>query len=161
MPYVKCSRCMLNYIPDTDQYCKVCLVDMGKLAANHLLEEMDEDMPLCPGCGANYLEEGETLCFACRAAHFKMDEKEEGTEKESEFNEEFPAAEEDEIDEPLDEAIDAPELSQELLNEEEEEEEEEEEADGYRETFSAEETEEEYPLEEDDEDDETDDDDEE
>lgn len=82
MPYRKCPRCQLNYIPDTDAYCKVCLVDMGKLAANNLLEELDDDLPLCPSCGENYLEEGETLCFACRTARLKPAEKEEEEPKE-------------------------------------------------------------------------------
>ncbi len=61
MAYKKCPRCELNYIKDTEQYCKVCLVDMGKLAGDHILDDdiLDEDLRLCPECGENYLEEGE------------------------------------------------------------------------------------------------------
>lgn len=50
MAYKKCPRCELNYIKDTEQYCKVCLVDMGKLAGDHILDDdiLDEDLRLCP-----------------------------------------------------------------------------------------------------------------
>lgn len=74
--YVKCPRCMLNYInEETEQYCKVCLVDMGKIQGQPELE-LDEDYKLCPECNENYLEEGEELCYACRIKHMSQENKE-------------------------------------------------------------------------------------
>ena len=73
--YIKCPRCMLNYInEETEQYCKVCLVDMGKIQGQPELE-LDDDYKLCPECNENYLEEGEELCYACRNKHISMEEK--------------------------------------------------------------------------------------
>ena len=94
MAYKKCPRCELNYIKDTEQYCKVCLVDMGKLAGDHILDDdiLDEDLRLCPECGENYLEEGEEMCYACRIEQMKhlsakdaMSSLEDGMEFEEEF----------------------------------------------------------------------------
>ena len=73
--YVKCPRCQLNYInEDTEQYCKVCLVDMGKIQGQPEFD-LDEDYRLCPDCGENYLEEGEDICYACRMERMKRDGK--------------------------------------------------------------------------------------
>lgn len=77
MGWVKCPRCLLNYInEDTDQFCKVCLVDMGKIAGSPELELDEEDYRLCPECGENYLEEGEERCYACRLERMKLESKE-------------------------------------------------------------------------------------
>ena len=74
--YVKCPRCQLNYInQETEQYCKVCLVDMGKIQGQPELE-LEEEYKLCPECGENYLEEGEEYCYACRLEHMKHEGKE-------------------------------------------------------------------------------------
>ena len=68
---------MLNYInEETEQYCKVCLVDMGKIQGQPELD-LDDEYKLCPECGENYLEEGEELCYACRKEHMKHDKDEE------------------------------------------------------------------------------------
>lgn len=49
--YIKCPRCMLNYInEETEQYCKVCLVDMGKIQGQPELD-LEEEYKLCPECG--------------------------------------------------------------------------------------------------------------
>lgn len=73
--YIKCPRCMLNYInEETEQYCKVCLVDMGKIQGQPELD-LEEEYRLCPECGENYLEEGEEICYACRLEHLKHEEK--------------------------------------------------------------------------------------
>ena len=64
--YIKCPRCMLNYInEETEQYCKVCLVDMGKIQGQPELD-LEEEYKLCPECGENYLEEGEEALLAER-----------------------------------------------------------------------------------------------
>ena len=71
--YIKCPRCMLNYInEETEQYCKVCLVDMGKIQGQPELD-LDEEYKLCPECNENYLEEGEDLCYACRIKHISQE----------------------------------------------------------------------------------------
>ena len=75
--YVKCPRCMLNYInEETEQYCKVCLVDMGKIQGQPELE-LDDEYRLCPECNENYLEEGEDICYACRLERLKHDDNKE------------------------------------------------------------------------------------
>jgi len=72
--YIKCPRCQLNYInEETEQFCKVCLVDMGKIQGGPELE-LDEEYKLCPECGENYLDEGEEICFACRNERIKRGE---------------------------------------------------------------------------------------
>ena len=89
MAYKKCPRCELNYILDTEQYCKVCLVDMGKIAGAPLEDMDDEDLKLCPECGENYLEEGEELCYACRLEQMKNAAKEDDTTDSLDFDEDF------------------------------------------------------------------------
>jgi len=77
---VKCPRCQLNYInEETEQYCKVCLVDMGKIQGQPELDlDDEEEYKLCPECGENYLEEGEDICFTCRMEKLKQEGKETG-----------------------------------------------------------------------------------
>ena len=94
MPYIKCPRCHLNYILDTESYCKVCLVDMHKLSQEAVISddfgEDSEDMRLCPECNENYLEEGEELCYACRMEQMKAAAKEKmGIDQDMAFDEEF------------------------------------------------------------------------
>ena len=73
--YIKCPRCMLNYInEETEQYCKVCLVDMGKIQGQPELN-LDDDYKLCPECNENYLEEGEDICYACRNKRLTQEER--------------------------------------------------------------------------------------
>ena len=94
MAYKKCPRCELNYIQDTEQYCKVCLVDMGKIAGAPLEDMDDEELTLCPECNENYLEDGEELCYACRLEQMKNAAKEEAAADALDFEEDFvvPAA---------------------------------------------------------------------
>lgn len=73
--YIKCPRCMLNYInADTEQYCKVCLVDMKKIQGQPELD-LDVEYKLCPECNENYLEDGEEICYVCRNERMKNDDK--------------------------------------------------------------------------------------
>lgn len=77
--YIKCPRCMLNYInADTEQYCKVCLVDMGKIQGEPEFDP-EEEYRLCPECNENYLEEGEDICYACRLERMKHEKGESDT----------------------------------------------------------------------------------
>ena len=94
MPYIKCPRCHLNYILDTESYCKVCLVEMRKSHETIISEDFGEDsenMRLCPECKENYLDEGEELCYACRMELLKAEAKEKMTslDQDMDFDEEF------------------------------------------------------------------------
>lgn len=72
--YIKCPRCQLNYInEETEQFCKVCLVDMGKIQGQPELE-LEDEYKLCPECGENFLEEGEEICYSCRLERMKRGE---------------------------------------------------------------------------------------
>ncbi|MBR4745234.1 MAG: hypothetical protein IK070_00805, partial [Clostridia bacterium] len=64
MKYIKCPRCELNYILESEDLCEVCKRSMRAGANN---EDDDEDyeeegLTLCPICKVNYLNEGETIC---------------------------------------------------------------------------------------------------
>lgn len=102
MGYKKCPRCDLNYILDTEQYCKVCLVDMGKIAGTHINDDLDdEDLVLCPVCGENYLDEGESICYSCRIERLKKAKEEAkdsllDAEDLDDYPEEFPIPNDDE-----------------------------------------------------------------
>lgn len=63
--YMKCPRCELNWILETDEYCDVCKAEMG-MEGFTLLEDEEEDI-LCPVCGINYIERNKKLCADCLA----------------------------------------------------------------------------------------------
>jgi hypothetical protein len=68
MGYVKCPRCELNYIDESEKLCRVCLEETGKIEA----PEYDlEDMDLCPECEENLIRSNETMCKACLAFYEK------------------------------------------------------------------------------------------
>lgn len=99
--YKKCPRCELNWIPNSEEYCDVCKVELGK-ANIPLIEDEDEELSeerICPECKVNYLEDGEDVCTACRAEKVvkKPEEKAEPTDDEDwrQFVEEDVPAEED------------------------------------------------------------------
>lgn len=58
MGYIKCPRCELNYIPDTERYCSVCKREMRG-------EDEREELELCSACGEHPVVPGEELCAAC------------------------------------------------------------------------------------------------
>ena len=58
MNLVKCPRCDLNYILDTEKLCKVCLRDMK---GNHV----EDDMELCSVCNAAPALPGHDVCLSC------------------------------------------------------------------------------------------------
>ena len=41
--YVKCPRCDLNYMLDTEEYCDVCKAELG-MKSNFILEDDDVDL---------------------------------------------------------------------------------------------------------------------
>ena len=69
MKYVKCPRCDLNYMPETEKYCDVCKAELKlgptmKFAA--FSDDDDNDQVLCPICKRNYMDPGDEMCAECR-----------------------------------------------------------------------------------------------
>ena len=58
MGLIKCPRCELNYMPDTERYCTVCKREMRG-------EEDREDIEICPECGEHPVVLDEELCAVC------------------------------------------------------------------------------------------------
>ena len=58
MNLVKCPRCDLNYILDTEKLCKVCLREMK---GNHVEDEME----MCSVCNAAPALPGHDVCLSC------------------------------------------------------------------------------------------------
>ena len=58
MKLVKCPRCDLNYILDTEKLCKVCLREMK---GNHVEDEME----MCSVCNAAPALPGRDVCLSC------------------------------------------------------------------------------------------------
>lgn len=58
MALVKCPRCELNYMNDTDTYCNVCLRDIQG-------ESRQEDAELCTVCNEYPVMQGKDICLYC------------------------------------------------------------------------------------------------
>ena len=58
MKLVKCPRCDLNYILDTEKLCKVCLREMK---GSHVEDEME----MCSVCNAAPALPGHDVCLSC------------------------------------------------------------------------------------------------
>ncbi len=58
MALVKCPRCELNYMNDTDKYCAVCRREMRG-------EDDKEEVVLCSACSERPALPGEDLCAVC------------------------------------------------------------------------------------------------
>ena len=54
MGYIKCPRCELNYMLDTERYCSVCKREMRG-------EDEHEELELCSACGEHPVVPGEEL----------------------------------------------------------------------------------------------------
>lgn len=59
MGFIKCPRCELNYILDSEKLCKVCRKEVSGEA------EQYETIEYCSQCGENPVEPGEMLCASC------------------------------------------------------------------------------------------------
>lgn len=66
--FILCPRCELNYIEESEGYCKVCKASMGLIDDDILIPDDDEmsDEKLCPVCKTNYISDDEDMCFECR-----------------------------------------------------------------------------------------------
>ena len=58
MNLVKCPRCDLNYILDTEKLCKVCLREMKGA-------HVEDEMELCSVCNAAPALPGRDVCLSC------------------------------------------------------------------------------------------------
>lgn len=58
MNLVKCPRCDLNYILDTEKLCKVCLREMKGA-------HVEDEMELCSVCNAAPAMPGHDVCLSC------------------------------------------------------------------------------------------------
>lgn len=59
MALVKCPRCELNYMQDTDKFCTICRREM------HGEDVKDEMAGICSECGEHSSLPGEELCYYC------------------------------------------------------------------------------------------------
>ncbi len=58
MKLVKCPRCELNYIQETEKLCKVCLREMKG-------EQVSDELELCSVCNAAPALPGRDVCLSC------------------------------------------------------------------------------------------------
>ena len=58
MRLIKCPRCELNYIQESEKYCKVCLRELRG-------EQAREEMELCSICNAAPALPGKDVCLSC------------------------------------------------------------------------------------------------
>ncbi|MBQ8080807.1 MAG: hypothetical protein IJ240_02795 [Clostridia bacterium] len=58
MGFVKCPRCELNYIEESEGYCKICKREMqGELS--------QDDVELCTICNERRVVPGKDVCYVC------------------------------------------------------------------------------------------------
>ncbi len=97
--YIKCPRCELNYILETEKLCPVCQAEL-KLSKDNSLSE---DMELCPICGQNFVSYDQPMCEECakkRSLDDIVDEDDDGQDYEREASDEF-----NDIDSPADDDV--------------------------------------------------------
>ncbi len=82
--YIKCPRCEVNYILESERFCDVCKAEL-KIAPDIYSEE-EEDMILCPVCGKHYIFPDDEKCSSCKA---EEEEIEHSIEIEDEKDEEW------------------------------------------------------------------------
>ena len=63
MGLIKCPRCELNYMLDTEKICSVCRREVRGES------EQFEMVELCPECGENPVLPGQELCAYCLKEH--------------------------------------------------------------------------------------------
>ncbi|MBE5748181.1 MAG: hypothetical protein E7344_00970 [Clostridiales bacterium] len=62
MKYKKCPRCNLNYMVETQSFCKICQAEMS--GKSTIFDPVEWDF--CPFCEKNRLENGEEICKKCQ-----------------------------------------------------------------------------------------------
>lgn len=63
MKYRKCPRCGLNWISQTDEYCKVCIDELRGVKS---IFDEDTEPQICPVCNVSPLVGDEPVCRRCR-----------------------------------------------------------------------------------------------
>lgn len=119
--YILCPRCELNYINESDGYCKVCQAELGLADPSILIPDEEElsGEKLCPICKVNYIAEDEEICFLCKREKETKESPEENDDAWRDFVD----------DEVPDDSKEMSEISLSELADEEEEEDEDEESD--------------------------------
>lgn len=74
MGLIKCPRCELNYMLDTDKMCSVCKRDVRGES------EQYEMVELCSECGENPVVPGQELCAYCLKELAQRDDEAQGDE---------------------------------------------------------------------------------
>ncbi len=72
MGFIKCPRCELNYIQDTEDYCEVC---KRELRTKFSHEDEPEALELCAECNERPALPGEELCAICKRENMDSDEE--------------------------------------------------------------------------------------
>lgn len=75
MALVKCPRCELNYMNDTDTMCSVCRREVRGES------EQFEMVELCSECGENPVVPGHELCAFCLKEQSRRDDMDDGDEE--------------------------------------------------------------------------------
>lgn len=98
--YVLCPRCELNYIEESEGYCKVCKASLGLIDASVLMPDEDDMLTgekLCPICKVNYIGEDEEICFLCKREREEKEHSEENDDAWREFVEDESPEEESDM----------------------------------------------------------------
>ncbi|HHU02656.1 MAG TPA: hypothetical protein GXZ91_05955 [Christensenellaceae bacterium] len=95
MGFIKCPRCELNYMKDTDKYCAICLRELRG-------EEQVDEIELCSVCGESPAMPGKDMCLFCLREMNAQNNTLNGDEDDDEDTE----LDEDDDDIELDEEVD-------------------------------------------------------
>ncbi|MEG2014341.1 MAG: hypothetical protein RR086_01280 [Clostridia bacterium] len=67
MTYRKCPRCDINYIKESEEFCKVCLDEMAGIR-----DDLDEEEKIiCPLCYRNTMNFDDVMCHSCAEKRYK------------------------------------------------------------------------------------------
>lgn len=73
MGFVKCPRCELNYVQDTEDYCGVCKREMR---TKFVRDDDVDSLELCAECGERPALPGDELCAICKLENLSSDAEE-------------------------------------------------------------------------------------
>ena len=79
MKFVKCPRCELNYITESERYCKVCLREMKG-------DNAQDEIELCSVCNEAPALPGRDVCLFCLKEMNGQNNNEEQSDTESTVN---------------------------------------------------------------------------
>lgn len=70
MGFVKCPRCELNYMQETEDYCEVCKREMR---TKFVRDDDSDAVELCIECNERPALPGEELCAVCKLENMASD----------------------------------------------------------------------------------------